>query len=95
MYVCVGVFLRVCGGFVCVGIDVCVCGVCLLCGVCVFMCVYVFVFVYMFPVCVSVCMCSLMYPARNAHEHCHSWLSDYTIFFPLYLIEGTNFEESF
>ena len=43
----------------------------------------------------SVCICSLSYPARNAHEpHRHLWPAQlYNICFLLYLINGTIFEK--
>jgi len=40
------------------------------------------------------CVCSLSYPACNAHEpYCHQWPARlYNIFFPHYLINGTIIE---
>ena len=41
-----------------------------------------------------VCVCSLCYPARNAHApYCHLWPDRLYRFFPHYLINGTIFEK--
>jgi hypothetical protein len=42
----------------------------------------------------GVCICSLIYPARNAlAPNCHLWPVVFTKFFPHYLINGTIFEK--
>jgi hypothetical protein len=41
----------------------------------------------------SVCICSLRYPACNAHvPYCHLWSATLCIIFPHYLINGTIFK---
>jgi hypothetical protein len=40
------------------------------------------------------CICSLRYPACNAHAPCcHLWLDPLYIIFPHYLTKGMNFEK--
>jgi len=42
----------------------------------------------------SVCICSLRYPACNAHApYCHLWLALLYIIFPHYLINSTSFQK--
>jgi hypothetical protein len=45
-------------------------------------------------VCVFLCLCSLKYPACNAHApYCHLWPARLCKIFPHYLINGTIFEK--